>query len=114
MSYVYEELNTRDIANALMLDDHNGYSREGCFAIAEMLQDYAESTGEPISFDHVAIRCEYTEYENWKEVCQAYCGARESTIGCEGDDEKREAVEQWLENRTHVVRFDNGYIVQDF
>jgi hypothetical protein len=61
-------MTTYDIAHELIGDENANWSRAGAFALAEYLEELEESTGEEMEFDHVAIRCDWSEYadlETW-------------------------------------------------
>lgn len=76
MSYIYETLHTNEIARRLYTDrENNGFSYEGCRALAEYLEQYAEDNGEPMELDIVALRCEWAESD--LEEFQAYFSADE-------------------------------------
>ena len=53
-------------------DDYNTLSYEGARALFEYIEDYEDSCDTEIEFDVVAIRCEWTEYENIEEVLKDY------------------------------------------
>lgn len=78
----------------------NNFSYEGLEALFNYLEDYEESTGEQIHFDPVALCCEYTEYENFKELQANY-----------SDIEDMEDLEC---NTTVIPIDDDRFIVQDF
>ena len=58
--------------DAIVGDDYNNMSYEGAKALFEYLDLYEDSVGEEIEFDRVAIRCEFSEYENLDEVLNDY------------------------------------------
>lgn len=47
----------------------NQFSREGL----EAIYDYYESIGEDLELDIIGICCEWTEYDDLKELCSDYC-----------------------------------------
>lgn len=53
-------------------DRNTQFSREALIEIFDILTEYEESTGEEIELDVVAICCEFTEYNNIDEACEAY------------------------------------------
>ena len=53
-------------------DRHLSFSREALLEIFDILTEYEESTGEEIELDVVAICCDFTEYDNINEACEAY------------------------------------------
>ena len=51
--------------------DH-GFSYEGAKALFEHLTQFEEGCDQELEFDPIAFRCEYSEYENLKEVQDNY------------------------------------------
>ena len=101
---MYKTLTTGQIVDALR-DDSNPWSYAGAEALAEYLEDLEESTGQEMELDAVAIRCDFAEYSTAVAAIRDYCGD-------EMDDEE-EALE-YLRERTLVVEFAGGVIVQAF
>jgi hypothetical protein len=65
-------MTTSEIAHELIDDGNASWSRAGAFALAQYLEELEESTGEEMEFDHVAIRCEWSEYASlmdWADDC---------------------------------------------
>lgn len=54
-------LSTYEVAHALLDDDNAGWTYKGAFALAEILEQYEEDTGEELELDCVALRCEWNE-----------------------------------------------------
>ena len=77
------------------------FSYEGARALFQYIEDMEESTGEQIEFDPIAIRCEFTEYKNLKEVNEDY------------SDLDIEIIED-LDQYTTVIHFKHGFIIQQF
>lgn len=115
-----KELTTHDIAHELSSNKDNGFSYQGAYALAEYLEEYERSTGKNIELDTVAIRCEYSEYPSAYDAMLEYQPDDMPVEGDEGDDlveiqEKNEqAALEWLEERTQVITFDGGIIIQQF
>ena len=103
-------LSTNQIADHLYADKDAGWSWEGAHALAEELEAMEESTGEEMELDVVAIRCDYTEYAGGLEAAEAY--------DYEKDEEDEDTIEEdaitWLRNKTSVIEFSGGVIVQQF
>ena len=57
----------------VMTQDQNGFSYEGSKALFEYYEDFEED----IPFDPVAIRCDFTEYENFEAVQKDYKDIRD-------------------------------------
>ena len=56
----------------LLRDEYAKWSPAGARLIMEHLDALSEDTGDPITFDRVAIRCEWSEYATIKEAAKAY------------------------------------------
>ena len=54
----------------IMTKDENGFSHIG----ASLMYDYYASIGEPIEFDPIAMRCEWTEYPDPLEAMLDFFG----------------------------------------
>lgn len=74
MTYIYETLNTNQIAMALYNDEYASWHKnyDACHALAEYLEELAEQMGEPIELDIVAIRCEYSLIKDINEYNSMY------------------------------------------
>ena len=95
-------LSTNEIAEALR--QYSQMSYNASFAMADYLEEYEESTGEEIELDPIAIRCEFTEYENAIEAAAQYT----SEFTTEA------AALEYLQDHTSVITYDGGVIIQDF
>ena len=65
-------LNTSEAASLLMSDKNAAWSMAGAFALVEYLEQIEEDCDTEIEFDHVAIRCEYSETESLQEWARCY------------------------------------------
>lgn len=83
------------------------FSRAALFALFEYLEEYENSTGEEIELDTIGICCEWAEYPSALEAAKDY-GFKE------GIDSKDETPLEWLQNRTQVIEFDGGIVIQKF
>lgn len=104
-------LTTSEAAYELRQDEHADWSRRGALALVEYLESLEEDSGRPMEFCPVEIRCHYSEYES------AMDAAKEHGYQPEQEDgtifEEQDAL-NWLENRTQVITFDGGVIVESF
>ena len=57
--------------NEMSKKDH-GFSYDGAKALFEHLTQYEEDCDQELEFDPIAFRCEYSEYDNLKEVKNDY------------------------------------------
>lgn len=71
----------------------NNFSYEGLRALYDYLEEYEESTGEVIEFDPIALCCEWSEYQDIKDVKKNYSDIKSL------DD---------LKDKTTVIELDNG------
>lgn len=97
----------------MLLDDQNaGWSRNGAEALVEWLEELEDDIGEEIEFDIVGIRCDFTEYPSAVATCQDYMSGFEA----EGEDEeeREENALDLLREKTTVIEFDGGVIIQAY
>jgi len=106
-------LTTYEIGHELLQDSNANWSRAGAFALAEWLENYEEKTEEELELDVVAIRCDFSEFESAQEAAENYGWEPSRDIEEDGQECDAEAL-HWLENRTSVIEFDGGVIIQDF
>ena len=97
-------LSTSEAADLLLADMAGGWSREGALALIEHLVALEEDIGVEMEFDAVAIRCDYSEYPS----------AVVALLDNGGPEEDEAGAVRWLCNRTTVIGFLNGVIVQAF
>ena len=83
------------------------FSYEALEAIFEYLEDYSDSTGEPVEFDIVGICCDWAEM-TWKEIAVSY-GVDLSS--CEDDDERIGEIESFLCDNTQWCALSDGSFV---
>jgi|TARA_R100000482_G_C5035795_1_gene106092 hypothetical protein len=79
----------------------NQFSYEGLKALFEYFEEYEDSTGEELEFDMIAICCEYTEYDNLKELNNNY------------SKQYKDLEELREETEVIVVDYDK-FIIRDF
>jgi len=87
-----------EFIDTLTRDEYASFTYNGASALYEYLTDLEEDIGQ-IEFDHVAIRCDYSEYDTLDEILNQYDNI--NTL-----DE--------LRDHTTVIEFDNGFIIQNF
>jgi hypothetical protein len=106
-----QRLSTSEAADLLVADKDAGWSYAGARALVEYLENLEEDTGEEIEFDRVALRCDFSEYESAREAAEEY--GWEPDEDADSDDAE-EAAREWLRDRTTVIEFSGGVIVQQF
>lgn len=104
-------LTTSQAADLLIRDEYARWTYKGAEALVEYLEEIEAFTGNPMELDVVAIRCDYSEYESAVEAAGDY-GWKPDT-GQEDEDLEELALE-WLKDRTTVIEFWGGVIVQAF
>jgi len=82
-----------------MSKPEHGFSDSGANALFDYLTELERDTDQELDFDPIAFRCDYTEYTNFEEV--------------KSDYDSIETVDQ-LKEKTQVIEFDNGLIIQAF
>lgn len=84
------------------------FSYNGKRALFDYLESLEEDTDTKIELDVIALCCEYTEYANISEVYDDYSQQ-------ENSEELSDAqMLEWLQDRTQVIEFDGGIIIQNF
>lgn len=99
-------LTTSEAARLLLQDTNAKWSRSGAFALIEHLEEYEEGCGVELEFDAVSIRCDWCEYENVFDAAEDFGWEWDK-----GEDAAEKAL-AFLEERTQVIEFDGGVIVQ--
>lgn len=84
----------------------NNFSYEGLVAMFNYIEDYEQSCGATIEFDPIALRCEFSEYTT---ISEAYGNYEDN-----GEDLTELEMFEWLQDRTQVIEFETGIILQDF
>lgn len=97
----------------------NQFSREALEALFEYIENYEEDTGIRVELDVVDLCCEFTEYENAITAAADYGFTSELEADDYEDaesyeDAKEEEALEWLQDRTEVISFDSGLIIQNF
>lgn len=98
-----QTLTTSQAAHLLLQDENARWSYAGAYALIEHLEQLEDNCGMEIEFDRVAFRCDWHEYGSAIE-------AAEDRYSEEFGEES--AAMEWLRERTQVVEFDGGVIVQ--
>lgn len=83
----------------------DNFSYDGRAALFEYLEQYEEDCGTELDFDPVALRCAFTEYQTYQDIADDY-------LDLEGDTP--EEMIDWLQDRTQVIEFKTGLILQNF
>ena len=103
------EMNTHECAKALTHDEFAAWTRSGAFALVEYLEQMEDDCGTKIEFDPVALRCEFSEYESFNEFAKEFW-SDDCHLYWATDD----VIRNFIQDRTTLIEFDGGLIVQDF
>ena len=128
----YQNLSAIETAELLRNDEYASWTYKGAHALADYLEGLEDDGNRchicggdttRIEIDIVAIRCEYSEYDNALEAARAY-GNDYSVSPVDDDDNERPIDEviaeleayclDWLQERTNVLVFDGGIIIEQF
>lgn len=119
-------LSTYEAAELLAADDNANWSRAGAFALVEHLEQIEDDTGEEIEFDAVAIRCDYSQFDDLETWAKEYFGTDYLLEACEAmsidediatsddPDMIADAIREYIRDRGDLVEFDGGVIVNSF
>lgn len=78
----------------------NQFSHEGLSTLFDMLEEYEQDIDKELELDVIALCCDFTEYDSFKELTEAY------------DNIERE--EDLLELTWYRKTETNGYIIHNF
>jgi len=97
----------------------DNFSPAGLRALYNYLIELEEDCDMNIEFDMVALCCEYSEYETAHEAASEYFEYEGMHFDEEGNEtETAEEVEEkaikFLQDRTQLIVFGSGVIIQDF
>ncbi len=101
-------MTTYECAKALTHDEFASWSRGGAFALVEYLEQLEEDCGMSIEFDHIALRCEYSEYKSLQDFAEQFWLTSSQRLT------RDEVIKDYIEHRSTLIEFDGGIIVQDF
>ena len=121
----YINLTPTDIAELLRKDGCANWSYKGSYALADYFEGLEDDGNRchicgcdttRIEIDIVAIRCEYSEYDNALEALDAYDSDAVFEIRKLHDDpDAQEAAALYqLEQKTNVLPFEGGVIIEQF
>lgn len=100
------------------MDRMDGWSYPGLRALYEYLEQYEEDTGTQIELDVVSLCCDFSEYSTALEAAEEFGfkapGKDEGEEEDEYEDRAEEEATEWLGDRTSVIPFTGGVIVQSF
>ena len=112
-------LSTEHATDLLRADQNANWSHAGAVALIKYLEEWEEETGEEIELDVVAIRCDFTQYDSLQDWADEHFGSGgpEETFGWTDestDEDKDDAVREYIQDRGQLIEFDGGVIVSAF
>ena len=94
------EVNEHEFISELVNDNYNSMTYEGAKVLFNWFNWLEESNNEKIEFDRIAIRCDWTEYDNLLEAFEDYSTSvktfqelKDSTIILEIPESERVVVQ---------------------
>lgn len=95
---IVKTLTTAEMVDDLLADGYASWTYKSATALVEWLEEMWSGDGEPLEWDPVAIRCEFSVYPDEATAKHDY------------------SIEDWeeLSDYTHVIHYDGGIIIQDF
>ena len=111
---IKETVSEARFSEVLRADEYASWTYGATKALFDYYEQLSEDIGEDIELDHVAIRCEWNEYDTaWDAMLQYQPDDMPTVENSEGMDlvEIQQASEilarKWLEERTTVLDVDN-------
>jgi hypothetical protein len=83
------------------------FSRAARFALFDHLESFEHDSGTELELDPIGICCEWVEYPSALDAAKDF-GFQD------GIDSKEESALEWLRNRTQVIEFEGGVVIQQF
>ena len=117
---IVQTLSTREVSDLLLADENANWSRSGSLALAEWFEELSDEFNTPQEFDRVAVRCDFSEYENLFAFAQEYFGdvdQMRSETGIDTDDDdgsEAEKIRDFIRDRGYLIEFTGGVIVSNF
>jgi hypothetical protein len=96
------------------------FSRDAAMALFDYLEGLEDEGVEPIEFDRVGIRCQFSEYESaieaatdrgWKPIADTHDDDGNERPSYEVEEENNQFALDWLRDRMTVIEFDGGVII---
>lgn len=96
---IMQTVTQNDFHNAFNAIRPDNFTYDGLNALYEYFDDYSNDMGEPFELDVIAICCDFSEYENFKEIKATYPDIETM------DD---------LDDNTCIIETRSSIIIQDF
>ena len=101
-----KKINFQDFCDSFSDTYKNNFTYEGKKALFEYLELLEDGTGEQIELDPIALCCDYTEYASGLQWA--------GETGDEKDFTSEDDALDYLKDKTQVIEFDGGIIIQNF
>jgi len=72
-------------------------------ALYDYYEDLSDGLSEPIEFDPIAIRCEWSEYDTLAEAYEQY--------RVYNDTVSKDEMLEYFEDNTQIIELDNGHVL---
>lgn len=86
------------------------FSRAALFALFDHFEIIEQYQDEEIELDPIGICCDFAEYSSAREAADDYGFEPDG----DDDDAREKSALEWLQNRTQVIEFDDGIVIQQF
>ena len=88
------------------------FTYDALTALFDYFEELEQDLGEELNFDPVAICCDFTEYENLKEACEAYLSPEDRFPNYANESEMLD----FLQDLTRVIELPNcnRVVLEDF
>tara|TARA_R110000822_G_scaffold4749_3_gene20401 strand:+ start:706 stop:1020 length:315 start_codon:yes stop_codon:yes gene_type:complete len=102
-----QSISRHDFAN--LFEQYNrkeNFTYNARLALFDYLEELEEGTGSEMECDIIGLCCEYSEYPSAAEAEKEYAGA--------DDLDSEEEAAAFLRDRTTLIEFEGGIIIQAF
>ena len=89
------------------------FSYNGKKALFEYIESLEQDTGDEMELDVIGLCCDFTEFYTALEAAKDYSALITIDEDLNEEEQERQAV-QFLSDRTTILQFDGGIIVQNF
>jgi len=86
------------------------FSHAALFELFRYLEDFEDSTGMELELDPIAICCDFAEHPSAREAADDYGFEPDG----DDDDAREKSALDWLREKTQVLEFDGGIVIQQF
>lgn len=106
-----QTLNASGITALLLADTGAAWTRDGAKALSEYLIGLDEDCGTETEFDRVGIRCDFSEHASLTAWAKEYGHEVDTDLD---DNDRDEAIREFIQGRSELIEFDGGIILRDF